>query len=559
MVCPGSSGFRQWLGGSTLDDVTPSHAAEILDSGLPALPFLSRVLHLGFQHVASQYTTIFVAGTPPSWANILLASTSCKKRDSPVESVELNDSNVSTVIKESVDDFDKEWEWWSEESGGGLADMVIEEDAFSVPITEKLHRNRCMDIAHPGPECTSHKEEYADDINDAAVWGAMSTGIGYSKLKEMFTTMDFPVMSSEKLSKHEYAIEHVGASDHIIGFHERCRSTFCNRKDSEEENFIPKLETSGLLQPIRDLIAKLEKKTDKLVTNRITNAAERYIVLNTTFTGAIQINFDQRESYSDRCHGAALSHTSDPSWHSSPWKTMHSRSLGSTCKNLCQKSRAKSSKRKLNYQEDVAQKKRRKVGGGPDRTMAKLREQADINTKRETIEMATRGQHDNEKWHEMCMNHLTASNFGAVVLSRNHTPCHSFVRNVLYPKDLNMPAVLYGRIHESQTLAEYNTEKGVHVTPYCLLVSADDPFLSATSDGLVSDDGLVEVKCLPSVKDKLLLDVCRDKKSSICLTVKGGLIHLKRNHIYYYHVQKQQTSRVDITVTSSYKQKNTFL
>lgn len=65
------------------------------------------------------------------------------------------------------------------------------------------------------------------------------------------------------------------APDHVFGSHEKCRSTFCNKKDSGEENLLPKLQASGLLQPIRDSITKLEKKADKLITNSTTNAAER--------------------------------------------------------------------------------------------------------------------------------------------------------------------------------------------------------------------------------------------------------------------------------------------
>ncbi|KAJ8879499.1 hypothetical protein PR048_020107 [Dryococelus australis] len=49
-----------------------------------------------------------------------------------------------------------------------------------------------------------------NDINDSAVWGALSTGIGYSQLEEMFAIMDVPVKSSKKFKKHKIAIEQVG-------------------------------------------------------------------------------------------------------------------------------------------------------------------------------------------------------------------------------------------------------------------------------------------------------------------------------------------------------------
>lgn len=65
------------------------------------------------------------------------------------------------------------------------------------------------------------------------------------------------------------------APDHVFGSHERCRSVFCNRKQNGERNLLPDLEKAGLLQPIRILIANLEKKADKLVSNSTTNSAER--------------------------------------------------------------------------------------------------------------------------------------------------------------------------------------------------------------------------------------------------------------------------------------------
>lgn len=287
------------------------------------------------------------------------------------------------------------------------------------------------------------------------------------------------------------------------------------------------------------------------------------MALNAKFTGAKRIHYGKRGSYYTRCYGAALSHTSGPSWHSSPWKAMHKRSPGAMCKKLCQKRKRKSSKRKLKYEEEGAPKKKRKMGGGPDKNygdndslqmpdipqeelesrceelLSRLHEESGTKTKRDNIEAATRGQHDNEKWHEFRMNRLTASNFGAVVRRHDFTPCHNLVRNLLYPKELNTPAILYGRVNESVALERYSAEKGVKVTACGIFISGDEPYLAASPDGLVPEDGLVEVKCLLSVKDRLLRDVSQDKKSSLCLEVKDGSLQLKRNHRYYYQVQGQ--------------------
>ncbi|XP_063222664.1 uncharacterized protein LOC134531069 [Bacillus rossius redtenbacheri] len=351
--------------------------------------------------------------------------------------------------------------------------------------------------------------------------------------------------------------------DHVFGNHKNCRSTFCKRKESGEKNLLPDLEKAGLLQPIRNLMANLEKKADKLVTNSTTNAAERYMALNAKFTGGKRINFGKRGSYYRRCYGAAIAHSCGPGWHTSPWKKMHGRSPGSACKKMCNRRERKSSKRKLNYQENGAPKKKRKTGGGPDRhygneelmldpdvseeemisrcdqLLLKVKEEAESKEKRDCVEIATRGQHDNEKWYEYRMNRLTASNFGTVILRRDYTPCHNLVRNLLFPKELNTASVMYGRVHEPEALSRYSSEKGVVVNRCGLFIYENLPFLAATPDGIVDEELLVEVKCLPSVKDRKLWDVAEDKSASICLEIKNGKLSLKRNHRFYYQVQGQ--------------------
>lgn len=285
--------------------------------------------------------------------------------------------------------------------------------------------------------------------------------------------------------------------------------------------------------------------------------------LTAKFNGGKRINYGKRGSYYRRCYGAALAYMSGPGWHTSPWKDMHGRSPGSRCKKMCQQREKKRTKRKLKYQEEGAPKKKRKLGGGPDEhygdhnlitdadkseeemislcedLLTKLKEEADNQIKREAVERATRDQHDSEKWHEVRLNRLTASNFGTVIRRHDYTPCHNLVQNLLFPKELNTPAIMYGRVREPDALARYSSVKGVEVTRCGIFISSDYPYLAATPDGLVGEDSLVEVKCLPSVKDKLLMDVAKEKKSTLCLEIKNGCLQLKKTHRYYYQVQGQ--------------------
>lgn len=50
---------------------------------------------------------------------------------------------------------------------------------------------------------TSDPLHQKDEINDALSWGAMSVGIGYSQVEELFSVLDLPIMSQRKYTAHE--------------------------------------------------------------------------------------------------------------------------------------------------------------------------------------------------------------------------------------------------------------------------------------------------------------------------------------------------------------------
>lgn len=50
---------------------------------------------------------------------------------------------------------------------------------------------------------TSDPLNQKDEINDALSWGAMSVGIGYSQVEELFSVLDLPIMSQRKYTAHE--------------------------------------------------------------------------------------------------------------------------------------------------------------------------------------------------------------------------------------------------------------------------------------------------------------------------------------------------------------------
>lgn len=62
--------------------------------------------------------------------------------------------------------------------------------------------------------------------------------------------------------------------------------------------------------------------------------------------------------------------------------------------------------------------------------------------------------------------------------------------------------------------------------------------MGASPDGLVGDDGLVEVKCLPSIGDMTLDEAIAIKKKNP-LEKAGDLFRLKTSHPYFYQIMGQ--------------------
>lgn len=245
-------------------------------------------------------------------------------------------------------------------------------------------------------------------------------------------------------------------------------------------------------------------------------------------TGGKRVNFGRSISYTCRAYSAALSHADGPSWHLNAWKGNSSNHMIQFC--------LKRKRHNEQRRERIIPSKSRKLCVGPDSNygpnasqpdmaeieieekkiifLQNLRDRISGDSSIQEIEMKTRGQHDNVLWREYRQDYLTSSNFGAVVKRRRTTPCHNLVKCLLYKKPINTPGVLYGRVNENRAIEIYEATKNVEVTRCGFIIDPDFPFLGASPDGLIKHDGLIEVKCLQSVKGKL-----SENKKSKCYTV----------------------------------------
>ena len=93
---------------------------------------------------------------------------------------------------------------------------------------------------------------------------------------------------------------------------------------------------------------------------------------------------------------------------------------------------------------------------------------------------------------------------------RDSTSSKNILNRLLYDisKDLDTPALQYGRIHEELALQAYEKHTNTEVNrPVGLVVHPAYPFLAATPDGTVDDEIIVEVKCPKRAEEKSLQEL----------------------------------------------------
>ncbi|KAF2891109.1 hypothetical protein ILUMI_15064, partial [Ignelater luminosus] len=175
--------------------------------------------------------------------------------------------------------------------------------------------------------------------------------------------------------------------------------------------------------------------------------------------------------------------------------------------------------------------------------LEKLKCRVSNSEDRDHIQQMTRDQHGSADWRELRRTKLTASNFGEVIKRKPSTHCHNLVKRLLYHKEINSKAVVYGRTHEEDAVQLYIQEMAKHdinnmqVQQCGLYIDLEHPYLGATPDRLLGNDAVIEIKCLPSLIE--VENPFEKPPSNACFVVENGTIRLKRNHKYYFQVQGQ--------------------
>lgn len=114
---------------------------------------------------------------------------------------------------------------------------------------------------------------------------------------------------------------------------------------------------------------------------------------------------------------------------------------------------------------------------------------------RRRIERNTILQSESSEWLELRRSLLTASNFGRVIKMRPDTSCASIVKQLLYKINTDAAPIQHGKEHEKKALDQLSRQENIEIRPCGLFIDPQIPYLGATPDGLLGEDGIVEVKC----------------------------------------------------------------
>ena len=170
----------------------------------------------------------------------------------------------------------------------------------------------------------------------------------------------------------------------------------------------------------------------------------------------------------------------------------------------------------------------------------------------------TRAQSQNENWCSERLVRLTAStaldalNIGKLI-SNGATNAgirlSKYISHRLWHLEggLQTTWMNYGLESEAKATEKYKNQTKKNVTSTGLWVNPKYPYLACSPDGLVDDDGLVEIKSLKLFKEHEIQKIVKNGSTVVskdilgrqCFEIKDGKCVLKESHSHYHQIQLQ--------------------
>ena len=123
------------------------------------------------------------------------------------------------------------------------------------------------------------------------------------------------------------------------------------------------------------------------------------------------------------------------------------------------------------------------------------------------------------------------SNFGRMCAATQATNFVKLAQSLAQYRHLSTESVKHGKKYEGTALTEYMANRKVVVRSSDIVMCRNAPYIACSPDGLIGDDGLVEVKCPYTARDQNVSPI-----SVSYLHVVNCRLSLKANHIYMYQI-----------------------
>ncbi|XP_076381283.1 uncharacterized protein LOC143260253 [Megalopta genalis] len=345
---------------------------------------------------------------------------------------------------------------------------------------------------------------------------------------------------------------------HVFGEHKECRRLgyFCDRPENTgEDNLVPHLKKIGTYNRMHEIFRPLMAHAESLLHNTTNNSVENLNAIIAKYTGGKRLNWGQRGSYSARCAAAVVQHNTQ--------KLISKVIEGKGVKPPKLIEQLEERRKGINEKGNERKRKSPKKVRNPfcsamdpdygvsaekpdmeqhlfsfekERHMEMLQ---DWQTNRKKIERDTVEQNKSHEWHTYRSKLLTASNFGKVCRRRKTTKCGNLVKSLLYPNILQLPAIEYGRQCENIAREQLAKEEDVEIRKCGLFIDAEIPFLGATPDGIIDDDGIVEIKCPKTAEKFSPEEAIKNIQPLRRIFEDDAGTALRRTHHYFYQVQGQ--------------------
>ncbi|XP_071579401.1 uncharacterized protein [Temnothorax nylanderi] len=344
---------------------------------------------------------------------------------------------------------------------------------------------------------------------------------------------------------------------HVFGEHNECAKIgyFCDGSQKEnEENYIPQLKKCGLYEKLQNALKCISWNAKSLLQDKDSNRVETFNSVISKCTGGKRINFGLRGSYEARCNAAVVAfNTNEPI---SRLSYVLGTKPGEIAEQLENKKKRHAQAARGTKKRSTQQNKKRAVADKdygpqadkPDATSAEMELRRaqhmhmlqDWQMNRVAIEEETKEQSASGIWRYYRTKMITASHFGHICKMRKSTSCASRVKSIIYSQELNVESVQYGTKNEDVARESIENALNISIKRCGLFIDSKIPFLGASPDGLIEDDGIVEIKCPFAARFLTPEDAIESKVSNLRSLYNNGKDEkMKRSHIYYYQIQGQ--------------------